>query len=251
VDQGDPAGDAIALAPSRSWLTPTRALLLALGAVLGGVALSLFIGSSPAHAAEGDGSGPGAPSDPLVTATSSLTGALGNTVTAAVSTVSAGLGTSIPLIQHSVDAAGHSVATRLPITAPLVAPVVASVDTTLAAVQQLVAPTLHQLPSAPALLPVGHGAAGVPHWTTPSGSQTAADSPPAGSALGALAPVQNGAGSDGTLPGPVLTGASGSPAVALALVFGAIALVLLGARRRWHDDPLPASPAYELDTSPA
>jgi len=250
VDQGDPAGDVVALAPSRGWLTPTRAVLLTLGAVLGGVALSLLIGSSPAHAAEGDGSGPGAPSDPLVSATSSLTGAVGNTVTAAVSTASATLDASIPVVQHSVDAVGHSVASRLPVTAPLVAPVVASVDTTLAAVQQLVAPTLHGLPAVPALLAVEGGAAATQHGMTALGPQAASGSSPAGSAVDALAPVQNG-GSDGMLPGPVLTGGSGSPTAALGLVLGAFALVLLAARRRWHDDALPASPAYETDTSPA
>lgn len=58
-------------------------------------------------------------------------------------------------------------------------------------------------------------------------------------------------GSDGMLPGPVLTGGAGSPTAALGLVLGVFALVLLAARRRWHDDALPASPAYETDTSPA
>jgi len=52
-------------------------------------------------------------------------------------------------------------------------------------------------------------------------------------------------------PGPVLTSASGSPAATPGLVLGILALVLLGARRRWHDDALPASPSFETDTSPA
>jgi len=251
VDQGDPAGGAGAvaasLAPPRARLTPTRVLLLTLGAVLGGLALSLLMNTSPAHAADGDEGGAGGLGGPLVAATSSVTGS----VTGAVSTVSSTLQASIPVIHHSVDAVGGSIATHVPVAAPLVTPVVSTVDATLDAVQQLVAPTVSQLPALPDLLPVAHGSDATQLWTPPAGSGqlafgSSAATPPGGDPAG-----RNGGGSDGMVPGPVLTSASGSPAATLALLLGALALVLLGARRRGDNDALPASPFFDTDTSPA
>ena len=250
MDQGDLTGDAGALAPSRGWLTPTRALLLTVGAAVAGVALSLLMGSSPAHAAEGDGIGPGPLAGPLVTATSSVTGAVGTSVTGAISTVSTTLDAGIPVVQTSVDAVGASVAARVPGTAPVIAPVVASIDATLQAVRQVVAPTRHVLPTVAGLLPVANGAAAAQLWTPSAGSGQSASGSPAAPPLGAPG-SQNSGRSDGIPPGSVLTSAPGSAAAALGLLLGAIALVLLGARRRWHDDALPPSPAFETDTSPA
>jgi hypothetical protein len=251
VDQGDLTGDAGALAPSRSWLTPTRALLLTVGAAVAGVALSLLMGSSPAHAAEGDGIGPGPLAGPLVTATSSVTGAVGTSVTGTISTVSTTLDVGIPVVQKSVDAAGASVAAHVPATAPVVAPVVASVDATLQAVRQAFAPTRPVLPAVPYLIPGANDAAAAQLWTPSAGSGQLASGSPAASSLGGALGWQNSGQSDGVPPGSVLTSVSGSAAATLGLLLGAVALVLLGARRRWHDDALPPSPAFEKDTSPA
>lgn len=252
MDQGDLPQDAGALAPAGTWLTPARALILTLGAVLGGVALSLLIGSSAAHAAEGDGSGPGTPPPgPIVTATSSLSGSLATSVTHAGAALSATVAASIPLVQHSVGAAGEAVSTHAPVTAPVVAPVVASVDATLSAVQQVVTSTVSTASALPTLLPIADLANVARQGAAPAQHGQASSGPPTGSAIGGVLAAQNGAGSDGALPGPVLTSAAASPAATLALVLGVVALVLLGARRRWHDEAPPASPAFELDTSPA
>lgn len=238
MDQGDPVGDVGALAPSQPWMTPLRALLILLAAVLGGVALSVILGSSPAHAADGVGGGSDTPVGSVATVTRSLVG-----------TASRAIDAGIPLVQHSVGAAGDSVATHVPVSAPIVAPITASVEATLAVVQQVVAPTIRPVPAIASLLlaaPAEHAAASAVGGTA---LLTAAAS--ANSAVGTLAAPQNGTGSDGALPGPVLTGASGSPAAALGVVVGALTLTLLGARRRGHDETPPASPTFELDTSPA
>jgi len=202
VDQGDLAGDAGAVAPSsvppRTRLTSSRALLLTLGAVLGGVALSLLMSSSPAHAAEGGDAGPGGLGGPLAAATSSAssaTGAVEHSVVGAVSAVSSTLDTGIPLIQHSVDAAGGSIATQAPVTAPVVAPVVASVDVTLTALRHVVAPTVQGLPGVGPLsdrLPVTQGVTPAHHWTPPAGSGQMASESPAPSALGGIPAAQSG-----------------------------------------------------------
>jgi hypothetical protein len=239
----------------RAPLTPARALLLTLGAVLGGVALSLLMSSSPAHAAEGDETGPGALTGPLVTATgsvtSSVTGAVGGSVSGAVSAVSRTVDASIPLVQHSVDAAGQSVAKQVPVAAPLVSPVVTSLDAVLEAVQHVVAPTVDRLPAVPGLLAVSQGEAATQLWTSRAGPVPMASGSPAASLPGGMSAAQNSGGPDGMTPGPVLTSATGSPAATPGLVLGALALVLLVARRRWRDDALPPSPAFETDTSPA
>jgi len=252
VDQGELVGDAGALTPSRPSMTPLRALLVLLGAVLGGVALSVILGSSPAHAAEGTGDWPDIPPGPVATATSSLVGTVDRPVSGAVSTVSGalgstGVGASIPLVQHSVGAAGDSVATHVPVGAPIVAPITAVIETTLSGVQQVVGPLdpVVAVPGRLLMAPVEHAAA------TTAGTALLTAAVTANSAVGAIPARQNGAGSDGALPGPVLTGASGSPAAAFGLVLGALALALLGARRRGHDEALPASPTFDLDTSPA
>jgi len=230
-----------------------------MGAVLGGVALSLLMSSSPAHAAEGDDPGPGALTGPLVTATASVTnsvtGAVSHSVAGAVSAVSRTVDAGVPVVRHSVDAAGQTVTTHVPAAAPLVSPVVTSVDNVLAAVQHAVAPPADGLPAVPQLLPLGRGAAAAQQWTPHAGSgQMASGSPaassPGSSAVGAAA-AENGGGADGMLPGTVLSSASGSPTAALGLVLGAFAIVLLVARRRWRHDALPASPSFETDTSPA
>ena len=247
MDQGEQVGDIGAFAPSRPSMTPLRALLVMLGAVLGGVALSVIMGSSPAHAAEGAGVGPDIPPGPVATATSSLVGTLDGSVTGAVSTVSTAVDASIPLVQRSVGAAGDSVATHVPVAAPIVAPITATIETTLSGVQQLVAPLdpLVAIPGRLLAAPVEQAA------TATAGTALLTTATPANSAVGTIPARPNGAGSDGALPGPVLTGASGSPAAAFGLVLGALALALLGARRRQHDEALPPSPAFDLDTSPA
>src|SRR4051812_34534224 len=229
-----------------------------MGAVLGGVALSLLMSSSPAHAAEGDDPGPGALTGPLVTATASVTnsvtGAVSHSVAGAVSAVSRTVDAGVPVVRHSVDAAAQTVTTHVPAAAPLVSPVVTSVDNVLAAVQHVVAPPADGLPAAPQLLPLGRGAAAAQQWTPHAGSGQMASGSPAASSTGSSAvgaAAENGGGADGMLPGTVLSSASGSTAAALGLVLGAFGIVLLVARRRWRHDALPASPSFETDTSPA
>ena len=248
MDQGELVGTVGAFAPSPPWMTPVRALLIMLSAVLGGIALSVILGSSPAHAAEGTGVGPDIPPDPVATVTNSLLGTVDRSVTGTASTVSTAVSAGIPLVQHSVGAGGDSVATHVPVAAPIVAPITASVEAALGVVKQVVAP-LDPLAAFPGRLlatPVEQAAA-----TASAGITLLTVALPANSAVGSLPASPRGVGSDGALPGPVLTGAPGSPAAAFGLVVGAIALSLLGARRRQHDETLPASPAVDLDTSPA
>ena len=144
MDQGDLEIDG-SVAPARSRLTPARALLLALGAVIAGVALSLLIDSSPAHAADGDGAGPGAALSPLVSATSSVTSASGSVRHGVAATFAAALDQGVPLVQRAVDTAGKSVTSTVPISAPLVAPVLSSVDATFTAARRLAAPAVGTL----------------------------------------------------------------------------------------------------------
>lgn len=237
-----------ALAPSPPWMTPLRALLIMMSAVLGGVALSVILGSAPAHAAEGTGSGPDIPPSPVATVTSSLLGTVDRSVAGTVSTVSTAAGAGIPLVQHSVGAVEDSVATHVPVAAPIVAPITASVEAALGVVKQVVAPLdpLATFPGELLATPIENAAA-----TATAGIALLTVALPAYSAVGSLTASPRSGGSDGVLPGPVLTGAPGSSAAGFGLVLGAFALSLLGARRRQHDETLPASPAFDVDTSPA
>jgi hypothetical protein len=249
VDQGDLAAGGSVLAPPRRWLTPSRTLLLTLGAVVAGIALSLLLGSSPAHAADGDGGGPGAGLGPLATATSSVatatssvTGSTGHAVTAAITTA---LDQGIPFVKHSVDAAGVAVAATVPAAAPAVTPVVTTVDAALNLVQQLTAPARD------ALFPITNEAAAAQHWSGPGASARMTPAPASRSATGGMAAAQRSPGTDGMLPAPILTSSSGAPLAALGVVLGILALALIAGRRRLDDDALPSSPVYETDTSPA
>jgi len=253
VDQGDLVSGTDAVAPSRTWLTPTRALLALLAAVLGGVALSVILGSSPAHASEAGDAWPDTPTAPVapvsssLAGASSLVGALDRSVTGAVSTAATAISGSIPLAQHTVGAAGDTVATHVPDAAPIVAPITASVETTLADLEQVIVPTIRPVFAITGLLP----AASAQHAAVSAGRALLPAASPAGSAVGSIPGPQGGDGADGALPGSILTGASGSPAAAIGLVLGSLALALLGARRRWHDETLPSSPSFDVDTSPA
>lgn len=213
--------------PGHAWLTPLRAVLLMLGFVLCGLALSLMFRPTAAHAAEGDGDGSGSGQ--------SLLGSVTSVVTA---TVDAG----IPTVQQTVSAAGDSVVATVPAAAPIVAPTVTTVNATLAAVQQ-------------AAVPVIRAAVTLDTEATLNLAITAASSPisaaiaPHGSAVSAVEPV--GSGAEGMPSGPILTSSSGAPLAALGVLLALFALVLLAARRRLDDDALPASPVFETDTSPA
>jgi hypothetical protein len=245
VDQGDLEVDG-SVAPSRGRLTPARALLLALGAVIAGVALSLLIDSSPAHAADGDGAGSGAALSPLVSATSSVTGSASASVRDGVAvTLAAALDQGVPLVQRTVDAAGESVSSTVPISAPLVAPVISSVDATFTAARRLAAPAVG------ALLQLANSAAMHDQWRPSPALTHPASAAQTGSAVAGIANAARGSVTDGTAPDPVLTSATGSPLTTLWVVSVAIALLLLAARRRLDDDALPVSPVFDTDTSPA
>jgi len=244
VDQGDLEIDG-SVAPARSRLTPARALLLALGAVIAGVALSLLIDSSPAHAADGDGAGPGAALSPLVSATSSVTSASGSVRHGVAATFAAALDQGVPLVQRAVDTAGKSVTSTVPISAPLVAPVLSSVDATFTAARRLAAPAVGTL------LQLANSAAVHDQWRAAPALTHPASTSQTGPAVAGIANAARGSVTDGTAPDPVLTSATGSPLTTLGVVFGVIALLLLAVRRRLDDDALPVSPVFDTDTSPA
>ena len=244
MDQGDLEVDG-SVAPARSRLTPARALLLALGAVIAGVALSLLIDSSPAHAADGDGAGSGALS-PLVSVTSSVTGSASASVRHGVAaTFAAALDQGVPLVQRAVDTAGESVTSTVPISAPLVEPVISSVDATFTAARRLAAPAVGTL------LQLANSAAVHDQWLPSPALTHPASAAQTGSAVAGIAGGPSGSAAGGTAPDPLLTSATGSPLTTLGVVFGVIALLLLAARRRLDDDALPVSPVFDTDTSPA
>lgn len=245
MDQGDLEVDG-SVAPARSRLTPARALLLALGAVIAGVALSLLIDSSPAHAADGDGAGSGGALSPLVSVTSSATGSASASVRHGVAaTFAAALDQGVPLVQRAVDTAGESVTSTVPISAPLVAPVISSVDATFTAARRLAAPAVGTL------LQLANSAAVHDQWLPSPALTHPASAAQTGSAVAGIAGGPSGSAADGTAPDPLLTSATGSPLTTLGVVFGVIALLLLAVRRRLDDDALPVSPVFDTDTSPA
>ncbi len=230
------------LADARPFVTPVRAALFVLGAILGGFALSLILGTAPAHAADGDGA-PAPDGGLLGTVTSMVTPTTttptpATTVAAATTVIRA----AAPQLQPAVHKTGDTVAVVVALTAPVVRPIVTTVSTTLSVVQQSAAP-LH------AVL-----------WTAPAASDGAAiragsvDVIAAGAASGTasatVSPVSSGDGR-GTLPSPIPASSTGAPVAALGALFLALALVLLAARRRIADDALPPSPVFETDTSPA
>ena len=233
MDQGNPALEGFAVAPSRGWLTPLRAALLLVGAVLGGVALSLVLGTSSAQAATQDGDGSGTGQNPL--------GSVTNVVT---TTVTSTVDQTIPAVQSAVHITESSLVSTIPVAEPLVTPVATTVDTALAVVQQLTAPAVDSV------LPFAQHIGAAPNWAAPAATAQSAAGASTGHVVGALPAAQNGAGS-GSLPEPILTSSSAAPAAALGVLITLIALVLLAARRRLDDDALPASPTFETDTSPA
>ena len=234
MDQGNPALEGFAVAPSRGWLTPLRAALLLVGAVLGGVALSLLLGTSSAQAATQDGDGSGASQNPLGSVTSAVT-----------TTVASTVDQTIPAVQSAVHITESSLVSTIPVAEPLVTPVATTVDTALAVVQQLTAPAVDSV------LPFAQHMVAAPNWAAgPAATAQSAAGASTGHVVGALPAAQNGAGS-GSLPDPILTSSSAAPAAALGVLITLIALVLLAARRRLDDDALPASPTFETDTSPA
>jgi|GEM_PF-2000489 len=245
------------IAPSRGWLSPARALLLLLGAVLGGVLLSLALGASPAHAADGDGTSSG--SSPLSAAAQS--------VSRAVVSVSTAGGTSIPAvertidrgaeraIQHTMDASAATIDAAVPAATPVIAPAVASVESTLAGTLSATARILQQLtaPVAGALDPFdvavdasrATAAAATLHPSSAGAGQS-------GISPTAVRPdAQAGSGTDGALPDLVVSAGSSAPSAAVGVLVVAVALVLLAARRRILQNALPASPVFDTDTSPA
>jgi hypothetical protein len=224
--------EGLAVAPSRGWLTPLRAALLVVGAVLCGVALSLILGSSPAHAADGDGTGPDL-------------GPVGSVTNVATTAITSTIDQTIPAVQRTAHATQVSLATAVPAADPLVTPVVATVNTALTVVQQLAVPAVDSL------LPFAQHLVATPIWTSAAvASVQLVPGAPSGHAAGALPAAQNGTGSV-PLPDPILTSSSAAPAAALGVLLALFALVLLTARRRLADDALPASPTFETDTSPA
>ena len=227
-----------ALTPLRGRLTPLRATLLLLGAVLGGVALSLILGSSAAHAADGDGNDSGAGESPL----GSLTSVVSATVTTTVDQ-------SIPIVRHTMSVAGDSVATTVPAAAPVVNPVVATaistVDATVTAVRQLGAPAVD------GLLSFTNGVATLNPALVRAPSAPAIPGTAPQTAGSAISTPLNGFGAGGMSPSSILTSSTGAPAAALGVLFALVALVLMAARRRLDDDALPTSPVFETDTSPA
>jgi hypothetical protein len=235
VDQGNLAseGDALAV-PSRNGLTPVRTALLLLGAVLGGVVLSLILGSSPAHAADGPDH---APIDPIT-----------STVTTTITDAGSIAHQAIPGAQRAVHAAGGTLVTAVPATHPLVAPVATGVDTALTAVNQVVVPLVDGvLTLAPRTVAFLADRARAPVISTPLLIAS-----PAAHAVGSVLTATGDTGTDGPLPNPVLTSGASAPTAALGtLVLTMLALALLGARKRLRDDALPASPVFETDTSPA
>jgi hypothetical protein len=223
-----------ALTPSRGRLTPLRATLLLLGAVLGGVVLSLILGSSAAHAADGDGNGSGSGESPL--------GSLTSVVSATVITT---VDQSMPIVQYTERIAGDSVATTIPAAGPVVSPVVAAVDATVTAVRQLGVPAVH------GLLLFTNGMAAPNQALAVAPTAPVIPSPAPQTARSVVSTSLNGFGLDGMSPGSILTSGTGAPAGALGVLLALVALVLMAARRRLDDDALPASPVFDTDTSPA
>jgi len=250
VDQGEPTD---VVAPSRGWLSPARALLLLLGAVLGGVLLSLALGSSPAHATDGDGTSPGA--SPLTAATQSVGRAVVSVSTVAATSVPAVERTAEHAIQHTMDASAAAVVAAVPPTAPVIAPAVASIESTLASTLSATARALQQLtvPAVSTLDPFGIAVA-APYaaaaGASPHPSSAGADQ--SGIAPAAARPdAQTGSGADGALPSSLLSSSTSTPSAAVGVLLAAVALVLLAARRRILQNALPASPVFDTDTSPA
>jgi len=242
------------IAPSRGWLSPARALLLLLGAVLGGVLLSLALGASPAHAADGDGTSSG--SSPLTAAAQSVSRAV-------VVSVSATTGAGIPAfertaqhaIPHMMDASAATVVAAISPAAPVIAPAVASAESTLAGALSATARGLQQLtaPIAGALDPFD-AAVVAPRAAATVGAMrpSSAGADPDGMAAMATRPAaQGGSGANGAVPGSLVSSGTSAPFAAVGVLLAAVALVLLAARRRILQNALPASPVFDTDTSPA
>ena len=232
MDQGSLATEGRVVAPARGRMTSLRAALLVVGATLGGVALSLILGSSPAHAADGDGSGSGTDQ-----------GQFGSSTSIVATTVS--FDRTIATAQRTVRTAGASTIAALPAAEPLVTPVIVTVESTLTVVHQLVGPAVDSV------LPLGQHFVATPNRApAPFASVQMVPGAPSGQVAGALPAVQR-SGSDGALPSPILTSSTGAPVAALGVLLALFALVLLAARQRLDGDALPASPTFETDTSPA
>lgn len=235
MDQGNQALERRVFAPST--MSPMRAVLLLLGAVLGGVVLSLLLSASPAQAAEGNGSGSGL-DDSL--------GSVSGVAVAAIAPLSSAGDEIAPLVHHVVHATANSGIAIVPAAAPVVAPLAVAVDAALTATADLVAP----LTGKPIVGPQ-HVAPPLPRadsWLAPSaGGQPGVDLPTiADQGLGTP-----GGDTTGSAPSPILSAGSAAPAAVLAVLPTIIGVALPGSRRHLDDDALPASPTFETDTSPA
>ncbi|MES1212681.1 MAG: hypothetical protein ABUT11_03950 [Leifsonia sp.] len=238
MDQGNPVseGDAVAV-PGRARLTPLRAALLLMGAVFGGVALSLILGSSPAHAAED----PGAGQSPVAPVVSEVATSTHTTSTAAGTAI----GEAVPDAQRVVHGLGGSFVSAAPAAAPLVAPVLSGVDAAIGAVDRMIVPTVDQVLRR-ALVTPGRIAADA---LASSGRMPGAALP--ATAMGTVL-MPGAGGPDATIPTPLLTSTASAGAGALGvMLMTLLSLAMLGGRVRRRDDALPASPAFDTDTSPA
>ena len=251
-------GVAAVVAPTRPVPTPLRAALLVVGTIVGGVALSLILGTSPAHAADGDGAAdPGGLFGDDTSLVPTVTTATSETATQVASTAASTLDTTVastvtvvptavvPPVQALVQTTGDTVVLVVPITAPVVYPVLAALTGQLTAATGLVDPVHKVLWTAAAATDAPHGLVAL---------ATKASAIVADAASGTAAPLPSPGlrgGADGTLPVPLLTSSGGGPAAVLGPVLLILALALLVARRRLDDDMLPPSPVFETDTSPA
>ena len=236
-------------------LSPLRATMLTLAAVIVGVGLSLFLGSSSAHAAENDGSGDGSAGplgsstivdETLLHATDTLSPVTAPIAGPVVATVISPV--VAPVLAAIVEPLAPVVA---PIVAPILAPVNSIVTTALDSIDQLlgstvVGPVLRLVSTVP--LAAGAAITGV---LATSGLAAAAPVAAVGESGGILLDAVGQAPSSGGPTGAVLTSAPSPAAGVLAMLFVLLTIALLGARRRTHDDALPSSPVFETDTSPA
>jgi hypothetical protein len=208
-----------------------------MGAVLGGAALSLLLGASPAHAAEDPGGGQG----PLAPAVSDVSTA----ARAASTTAGMAIDHAMPVTQRALHGADRSLIGAAPATARLVAPVLSGVGATLAAVDRAIVPTVD-----PLLRSLRTATAVAGNALMASTESMSVDSHPAPAARSALTTVAGGPNEE--TPDPLLTSGGSAGAGALGvLLLTVLALATPGGRVRGRDDGLPASPFFETDTSPA
>lgn len=247
MDQGDSAIERTAV------VTPLRALLLVVAAVIVGLGLSVLFGSAPAQASEGDGGGVGdLTSGSPITSVSTV---LDRTAAATTSLVSEA---AAPVITPTIaPLAKPVVATVVPAVASAIAPISAPVSnvilTTVSAVDGVLGTGLSVVasPSVPAA--VADAAVAPLTRVGTAATPLAASVTRAAAPLPLVAPIAPVSSTDGTSPtGAVLTsGSTVGAAAAMLSGFLLLGAALRAARRRAGDDALPSSPVFETDTSPA